>query len=155
MDLPENFTVTSAYLTLYHTPVYWYWWDNSGNSGEGWGYSRNIRLYKVSNSENNFKLYYGGYGEYRYEFNSSDLEVIPNAFEAESYTPSNTTGTTIIPKTTIDLKDYLNVSGKTKLVLRNNNSVPSSPSNIAAYTGMARAVVNILGNIRLEREEEE
>lgn len=155
VDLPENFTVTSAYLTLYHTPVYWYWWDNSGNSGEGWGYSRNIRLYKVSNSENNFKLYYGGYGEYRYEFNSSDLEVIPNAFETESYTPSNTTGTTIIPKTTIDLKDYLNVSGKTKLVLRNNDSVPSSPANIAAYTGMARAVVNILGNIRLEREEEE
>ena len=46
VDLPDNFKIVSAYLTLFHTPVYWSYYDlDSGSYGDNWGYSRNIRLY--------------------------------------------------------------------------------------------------------------
>lgn len=147
IDLPDNFKVMSAYLSLYHTPVYWsYYNENSQAVGENWGYSRNLKLYKIKN-ENNFKLFMAFANEYRYEFNSSDMEEIVNAFKSTSYTPTNQSGTSIVRKDTINLKSYLNEIGKTKLIIRSGNSVPNDDADITKQTGMARVIVNVLGYI--------
>lgn len=147
IDLPDNFKIISAYLSLYHTPVYWsYYNESSQATGENWGYSRNLKLYKIKN-ENNFKLFMAFANEYRYEFNKSDMEEIVNAFKSTSYTPTNQSGTSIVRKDTINLKSYLNETGKTKLIIRSGNNVPSNDADITKQTGMARALVNILGYI--------
>lgn len=147
VDLPDNFKIVSAYLTLFHTPVYWSYYDlDSGSYGDNWGYSRNIRLYKYKN-ENNFKLYMAFANEYRYEVSNSDLEEIKNAFKGTSYNPTNQTGISIEKKTTVNIKSALNSIGKTKLVVRTGDSVPSTASVVTQKTGMARAIINILGYI--------
>lgn len=147
IDLPDNFKIVSAYLTMFHTPVYWsYWNESTGATGDNWGYSRNVKLYKM-NSEKNFKLYMAFANEYRCEINSNDLTEIPNAFKTVSYNPPNQSETTIERKTTINLKSFINITGKTKLVLRSADSVPDDEAIITQKTGMARAVVNVLGYI--------
>lgn len=147
VDIPDNFKIVSAYLTIFHTPVYWSYYDmDSGNNGDNWGYSRNIRLYKYNN-EKNFKLYMAFGNEYRYEVSSSDLTEIANAFKATSYNPSNTSGVMIESKSTTNIKSALNSVGKTKLVVRCGDPIPSSDSVLTQKTGMGRAIVNILGYI--------
>lgn len=147
VDLPDNFQVISAFLTIFHTPVYWNYYDeNTGNVGSHWGYSRNIKLYKMK-EEKNFKLYMAYANEYRYEINNSDLEEIPNAFKSNSFNPSNTNGTSIEKKSTFNIKDSLNKIGKTKLVIRSGDSIPTTDSIVAQKTGMARAVIDILGYV--------
>lgn len=152
IDLPDNFKMLSAYLTIYHTPVYWNYFDQSTQqSGNVWGYSRNIRLYK-SDDNTNFQLYMSGGNEYRYEFDTYSLTEIQNAFVDGSFNPTNTSGTSIVTEKTIDLKSYINQQGKTKLVLRNGDNIPSSAGQIAEYTGMGKAVVDILGYISFDKE---
>jgi len=147
VDLPDNFVIISAYLTIFHTPVYWSYYDlDSGTYGDNWGYSRNIKLYK-SKDDTNFKLYMAFANEYRYEINSSDLEEITNAFKVSSYNPTNQSDTSIESKGTINLKSYLNSTGKTKLILRSGNDVPTTSSEVTKQTGMARAIINILGYV--------
>lgn len=149
VDLPDGFKIVSAYLTIFHTPVYWWYWNPATNAtGEIWGYSRNTKLYKM-NSEKNFKLYMTFANEYRYEFNDSDLTEIKNAFKNDSYNPQNTSGTSIERKTTLNLKSFLNTVGKTKLVLRSGDNIPNDEQSIAEKTGMVRAIVNVLGYISL------
>lgn len=148
VDIPENFKIVSAYLTIYHTPVYWSYWNMDSNGfGDNWGYSRNLRLYKFK-SENNFKLYMAFANEYRYEIPSSDLVEITNAFKATSFNPTNTSGTSIVSKSTINIKNSINSVGKTKLVIRTGDSIPSNDSILTQKTGMGRAIVNILGYIK-------
>lgn len=152
IDLPDNFKIVSAYLSLYHTPVYWNYFDENLNAiKENYGYSRNLKLYKIKN-ENNFKLFMAFANEYRYEFNKSDLEEIVNAFKSTNYTPENHTGTTIIRKDTINLKSFLNEHGKTKLIVRSSNNLPSTDKEVTEQTGMARVIVNILGYIDIKEE---
>lgn len=153
VDIPDNFKIVSAYLTLFHTPVYWSIWDKDGGTQlNTWGSSRNLKLYKYKN-ENNFKLYMAFGNEYRYDVSQSDLIEIENAFKATSYTPSNSTGTSIESKTTTNIKSAINLSGKTKLVIRCSNSVPATDADIAKKTGMGRAIVNILGYIDPKQKE--
>lgn len=152
VDLPDNFKVVSAYLTIFHTPVYWnYWSENTQSYAENWGYPRNLKLYKMKH-EKNFKLYMSFANEYRYEFDDSELEEIENAFKSTSYTPTNTTGTDIERKDTINIKSYLNEIGKTKLIVRSSNPVPTTDSDLTEQTGMARVVVNILGYVSVRED---
>lgn len=152
IDLPDKFKVVSAYLSLYHTPVYWSYYNESSQvAAENWGYSRNLKLYKIKN-ENNFKLFMAFANEYRYEFNKSDMEEIVNAFKTPSYTPENQSGTSIIRKDTINLKSYLNETGKTKLIIRSVNNIPNNDEDITKQTGMARVIINILGYINPKEE---
>lgn len=147
VDIPDNFKIVSAYLTLFHTPVYWSIWNkDTGAQFNTWGCSKNLKLYKYKN-ENNFKLYMAFGNEYRYDVASSDLVEIENAFGSTSYTPSNTSGVTIVKKSTINIKSSINPIGKTKLVVRCKDSIPTTDADIVKKTGMGRAIVNILGYI--------
>lgn len=147
VDLPDNFKMVSAYLTLFHTPVYWSIWDkDTGTQFNTWGSSQNLRLYKYKN-ENNFKLYMAFGNEYRYDVSQSDLLEIENAFGATSYTPIFSSGIAIEKKSTINIKSALNSTGKTKLVIRCGDTLPTTDAEIVKKTGMGRAIVNILGYI--------
>ena len=147
VDIPDNFKMVSAYLTLFHTPVYWSIWDNdTGKQFDDWGSSQNLRLYKYKN-ENNFKLYMAFGNEYRYAVSSSDLLEIENAFRVTSYTPTNSSGVTIEKKSTINIKSTINQTGKTKLVVRCGDTIPTTDAELVKKTGMGRAIVNILGYI--------
>jgi hypothetical protein len=147
VDIPDNFKMVSAYLTLFHTPVYWSIWDNdTGKQFDDWGSSQNLRLYKYQN-ENNFKLYMAFGNEYRYAVSSSDLLEIENAFRVTSYTPTNSSGVTIEKKSTINIKSTINQTGKTKLVVRCGDTIPTTDAELVKKTGMGRAIVNILGYI--------
>lgn len=148
IDLPDNFKVVSAFLSVYHTPVYWSY-ATGGTSFNAWGSSKNIKLYKM-NDEKNLKLLYQNSLTYRWKISRSNLTEIPNAFGATSHSFINTQNVTIERKDTINLKNYINSTGKTKLVIRCGDSIPTSASNMALNTGMARAVVNVLGYVDLK-----
>ena len=47
IDLPDNFKVVSAFLSVYHTPIYWSY-ATGGTSINAWGASKNVKLYKFS-----------------------------------------------------------------------------------------------------------
>ena len=100
--------------------------------------------------EKNLKLLYQNSLTYRWKINSSNLTEIPNAFGATSFSFNNTQNVTIQRKDTINLKNYINATGKTKLVVRTGDSIPSSANTMVSNTGMARAVINILGYIDLK-----
>jgi len=144
VDIPSGFVITNAVLTLYHTPIWW-WFDYQF---EGWGSAKNLKLYKTNNPNRNHKFYYGFGTEYVTELSSSYLTEISGAFGTDSYTPSNTSDNTIETKSTINLKNYIN-SGNNKLIIRTAKSIPSMPASgtydISVDTGMARAVLNITG----------
>lgn len=142
--IPDNFTITEAKVTLYHTPADW--WYYTGDYVEQWGYSRNIRLYKATGNQN-FKFVLGYYSEYELQDANLSLTEIANAFGTNGYTATNTSGSTIQTSTSIDIKSYL-AAGNNKLILRTSGTTTSttdSPADGLSKTGMARAIINILG----------
>ena len=144
IDIPENFVIKEAYVTVYHTPAYWSYWDSSNNrNADTWGWARSLKLYKATNNSN-YKFYMTYGGEYEFGNNDITLSEISNAFNATSYTPSNHSGSTIEAKSTIDIKSNLS-AGKNKLVIRSADSVPSNEKTCCQKTGMARASINIIG----------
>lgn len=48
VNIPENFIVTSAKIILEHRPILWDYVDSNNVSKNAWGYSRNVKLYKMT-----------------------------------------------------------------------------------------------------------
>lgn len=143
--IPDNFTITEAKVTLYHTPCDWWHYGDNGYI-EQWGYSRNIKLYKTSGTQN-FKFVLGYYSEYELQDANLSLTEIASAFGTNGYTATNTSGSTIQTATSIDIKSHL-ATGNNKLVLRTSQTTTAtqtSPADGLAKTGMVRAIINILG----------
>ena len=158
-DIPENFTIEKAYVTIKHYPTKFYY-----NDGYGWGYSRKLKLYQRS-SYNMYREYdvFGGalmpsnYGS----------EII-DAFGEESFTPSvpSNTSQQIDTVTSIDLSNYLNSeqNRQTDFIIRSSDTAPAYTGdqvngtdyvNCAYKTGMVMAVLNVFGYLKLESNEEE
>lgn len=147
--IPDNFTIKSAYLTVEHTPVLWEGHDYSQSKDyKCSGYARAIKLYR---GKSNFKFYMGHGSEYSIEMDSGELQEVVNAFGENSYTPSNTSGTSVEIKSTIDIKDYIE-KGNNKLILRTVNPIPVNIESAVQQTGMVRAFVSIFGYSKLIEE---
>ena len=144
-----HFTIVRAYLTLYHTPIRWGYNDASYNLQYVDGYSRNLKLYKATNDTDNYKFFMMHFSEPVIDINSLSATEVTNALGSSTYTPSNTSGNSIVSKTSINLKDILNSSGKHKLLVRTNDSVPTDAATACAKTGMARAIVTVIGYLNL------
>lgn len=152
INIPANFKIVSAILTLEHTAIRWFGYDNHiGQDFDVWGYSRNLKLYRSESSNYDFEMSYGG--EYDYSTGGGYLQEIPNAFGSDTYTPSNTSGSSSVLKDTIDIGSSLNV-GKQKLVIRTTNGNPATNNSKSAgeQTGMARAYINIIGYMNYTEE---
>jgi len=143
VDVPSNFTIEQAYLTLYHTQVTWSYYNNSMNENmDIQGYARNLKLYESGNNQNySFYMTYGG--DYAIDLSSGFLTDITNAFGVSSYTPSSDYGIDV--KKTIDIKNYLKTGETHKIVVRTIDDIPTSESVACSKTGMARAVINVIG----------
>ena len=149
--IPAGFTVVSAKLTLYHKPVLYI--DTTGTSR--WGYSRNVRLFKNTKTDQTYRTAY--YGSEFYDDSSAVLTEITSALGSSGFTaksPSNTSHVTE-NKISTDISKHI-VSGLNQLILQTNDSIPtyvtgdtpeSNWKNIIQKTGLCYAVLNVLGYI--------
>jgi len=142
VNIPENFIIQSAYLTLYTTQIQWGVYDY-------YGYPRNLGIF-LSNTSVPEMYYESWESEYYSSFEYSG-NVIENAWEGNTtyYTPSNVSGLGLNIKTSKDLKDYIS-TGNQLIFIKSNDSVPSyntsSGKNTAAQkTGLGKAVLNVFG----------
>lgn len=149
-DIPENFIVQNAYVTIFHTPVYW----EKNTSVKTWGYCRNLGVYNVYNS-GNFKINAAFFSEGQAigEFNST---AIPNAFENATYwTARKPSDSSYLSEsvTTKDIASSLNANGHGTLLVQSNDTPPYSSTIDGLYaengagekTGSAYAILNIIG----------
>lgn len=142
VNIPSNFVITSANLTIYHTVVDWY--DSEGTQQKG--YSRNIRVYKAAAGVNtSFGI--DNYMSYKFTpIAASNLTQIANIG-----TPTNkTTLGRIETMASVDIKNNLS-SGLNKIIVRSGDSLPTgSTSTVACQkTGLASAVLNVVGYMKI------
>ena len=149
-DIPDNFVVQNAYVTIFHTPVNW----EKNTSIKTWGYCRNLGVYNVYNS-GDFKVNAAFFSEGQAigEFNST---AITNAFGNATYwtarKPSNSSYLSE-SVTTKDIASSLNTSGHGTLLVQSNDTPPYSSTIDGLYTengaggktGSAYAILNIIG----------
>lgn len=142
-DIPSNFTITKAYVTLTHQPVYY-------TNIPTYGYSRALSLYKANNDE-----YIKAEMNSEYYENPSSLEEITNAFgSSEGWTPSvpSSSSSKIETKQSIDIANKL-VSGLNRLIIETKNNAPTysttDTSNCAKQTGRLKAILNVYGFMKV------
>lgn len=149
-DIPENFVVQNAYVTIFHTPVNW----EKNTSVKTWGYCRNLGVYNVYNS-GNFKVNAAFFSEGQAigEFNST---AITNVFGNATYwTAKKPSDSSYLSEsvTTKDIASSLNASGHGTLLVQSNDTPPYSSTIDGLYTengaggktGSAYAILNIIG----------
>lgn len=154
--IPSNFTIVEAYIMLEHAPVYWR--GSSVGGSNFWGYARNIKLYKISNSDKYYRygITSGGYEDSDY----LNLSEVSGAFGTNGFTgtapssaPSSSMANTISKITSIDIKSQIAI-GK-----YNNFRIQTSLSNITPAgdmieksinekTGIAKATLCVIGYIK-------
>lgn len=149
-DIPENFVVQNAYVTIFHTPVNW----EKNTSVKTWGYCRNLGVYNVYNS-GDFKINAAFFSEGQAigEFNSDAItNVFGNATYWTARKPSNSSYLSE-SVTTKDIASSLNTSGHGTLLVQSNDTPPYSSTIDGLYTengaggktGSAYAILNIIG----------
>ena len=149
-DIPENFVVQNAYVTIFHTPVNW----EKNTSVKTWGYCRNLGVYNVYNS-GDFKVNAAFFSEGQAigEFNST---AITNAFGNATYwTARKPSDSSYLSEsiTTKDIASSLNANGHGTLLVQSNDTPPYSSTIDGLYTengaggktGSAYAILNIIG----------
>lgn len=147
--IPANFVVTSAKISLIHNPVHW---ENDGQYF--WGYAQNIRLYKVTNA--NSILEAPALGGCLSIASFTQKTEVTNAFPGGKFTAKNPETNNHAAETveTIDLKNWLNTSGRTTFIVETAEAIPSAGSidnpNFAGLkkTGTAEAVLNVIGYMK-------
>lgn len=153
-DVPNNFVVSEAYVTIFHTPVNW---ENSSTQ-QVWGYCRNLGVYNVLNS-GNFQINAAFFSEGQAigEFN---ITAITNAFGNDTYwTAKKPSDSSYLSEsvTTKDIASSLNASGHGTLLVQSNDTPPYSSTIDGLYTengaggktGSAYAILNIIGYTKI------
>lgn len=153
-DIPENFVVQNAYVTIFHTPVNW----EKNTSVKTWGYCRNLGVYNVYNS-GDFKINAAFFSEGQAigEFNST---AITNVFGNATYwTAKKPSDSSYLSEsvTTKDIASSLNASGHGTLLVQSNDTPPYSSTIDGLYTengaggktGSAYAILNIIGYTKI------
>jgi len=135
-DIPSNFTVSKAYITIQHQPVNWEYFDETMASRKTKGYGRNIQIYTdslypnetivVDSDDIDYNTQPKGtntkaLGDNGKTFNSSTIETITSADLSSHLTPGKLTvfniGSTT-PSTNIsNMNDAYAKSGKARVML--------------------------------------
>lgn len=148
--IPDNFTIVSANIILFHKSVDYI--DSSNNSR--WGYSRNIRLYKNTNVEQSYRTAYFA-GEY-YDNINVNYQEVSNAFGNNGFTAKTPTYSShnIEKATSIDISSKIN-KGLNQFVVQTADNIPSFIINeplheqnwiqVTQKTGLAYAILNVIG----------
>ena len=142
IDIPSNFTIVSAILTLFTTIGKW---SNSSGTGYVNGTPKNIRIYRISDG----KTYRVNNAQNIITVNENDLTEISGALGTTSYTPSCSEGN-VTSKVGVDIKSSLK-TGHNILVAQTSNALPSAGSStINSDTGMGMMLINIIGYMNFE-----
>ncbi len=142
-DIPKNFVIESAYITLRHQPVTWNYWDMSGSGRkETVGYSRNVQIYTDDLIPR----------EYVY-VDSETLAI--NEMPGIKTTAMGNSGKTfsstkIEVAISSNLKQYLKPGEQTVFHIGSTTKASSVSSIVNAYaqTGYIMATLNVLGYLR-------
>lgn len=145
--IPTNFTITEAKVILYHSPIRWI---NNYPAASGWGYARNLKLYKDS-TLNYYPISYINGPQLP---PTTDSTEIVGAFGTNGYTPAVPTDINhaLSTVTSIDIKSHLN-PGLNLLRIQPSAS-QGAESGIQPeiteqkYSGFCYAIINIFGNQR-------
>ena len=143
IDIPSNFTIESAILTLFVTIGKW---SNSSGSGYINGSPKNLKVYRIADG----KTYVVNNAQNIMTVNESDLTEISGALGNTSYTPSCSEGY-VASKVGVDIKNSLK-SGHNILVIQTADSLPSptDSNTINNNTGMGMVLINIIGYMNFE-----
>lgn len=149
VDIPQNFTILSAVITLKHNNV---WLNSDGNNF--YGYSRHLKVYKGDDYSSVRKyldtsLYYVD--------EDADYSEIENAFGVDGYTPPVPTdedaqGTTVYSN---DIKAEL-TTGNNTIIIRSGDELSDGTQEVEAakQTGWCYAYMNVIGYFNVISEEE-
>lgn len=84
--IPNGLKITNAYLKIYHSPVYWGYYDANDNAQNVWGYCRNLKLYKATNVLS--RAVYAQIGSEYDATNTTTYSEIKEALGDNGWTPS-------------------------------------------------------------------
>ena len=130
--LPDNFTIKSAKILLLHAPISWVNFESNPITG----YSRNLKLYKLSSFNLTYNQGTGGI------YSNSVGTEIPNAFGANGFTGSSSTATYA---TSIDITSQISKTGLNQLFIRTSDGMQTSNATIFGRTGGVTGYLEIIG----------
>ena len=143
-DIPDNFKVAKAYITVIHQPALW--------NSLYWGFTRNIGIYKAT-LEGKFE----GDWESDFQDETEKLNQVTNIFDNNnSWQPStpSSSNNKIEAKTTLDISSKISL-GINKFVIQTTDTVPTFSSdyntnqkNAMVNSGRVMAILNIYGFIK-------
>ena len=158
--IPNNFTIKEAYLTLYTSAVYAGYFTSRGQQ-ETVGTAKQLKLYRGVNNIT-YRVFWQAASEWYYKYENAVGSEIENALGTGSYSPPSMIPGNVDVKKTFNLKNYLSTaSGNNSLLVRTNVTKPSTAwgsdadrKTMAENTAMGRVVLNIIGYLSTEEEEE-
>ena len=141
--IPDNFTVTNAYVTLAHSRVNFF----QMGGGEVIGYCRNVRLYKT-NGNQSAKIYSTAHATSGYtQTGQLSGSEIPGALGSNGYTASNSNSDTTEIVRSIDIKNYIS-NGNNTLFINTTDSTSSTQmdtSDANSKTGAIQMTIDVIG----------
>lgn len=141
--IPEDFTITEAYLTLYTCGIVVY---DINNQYVGNGICKQLKLCKISSLGSETLIVAPSSGILSVT-QPSIIETIDNAWENSTfYTPLTTLGELNVKKS-INLKDYLS-TGRNLFAIRTNLSIPIyswSNYEFLLNSGLGKVVLDVIG----------
>lgn len=152
-NIPTGLNITSARLILYHAPTLW-GWNVDGINSSGWGYCRNLKIYKANNI--NDRKYMAQYMSEYYESNDTQYSEITNALGVNGWTPSvpNDTTHNTEQKISEDIKSSISV-GLNELFIETETEISGyiEISEICSKTAFLYAMLKIDGYMTYEEDE--
>lgn len=141
-DIPDNFKVSKAYITIIHQPALW----NNSN----WGFTRGIGMYKAV-LDGKFEGYWESDFQNTIEDTLTQLTKIFNG--SNDWTPSTPSASRSIIQTNITSDISSNISkGLNKFIIQTTRKVPTYGSDFNTNqktamqnTGRVMAILNIYG----------
>lgn len=147
--IPANFTVTSAYITIYISSEEVF---NAYNEHVGNGYPKQLKLYKGNYNEITNYYVAPSAGILQHYEPLSGKEIVNAINNQASYTPSIMSGHITTVKT-INLKESL-LAGRNVFILRTSLDRPASPESTGLSTqpylntGIGKMALDIIGYIK-------
>lgn len=131
-DIPNKFTVTSAYIKLEHIPTI----NKNDSTSLGTGYCRNLRLYKNSSQTSQSVTINWGYYESK---NNSNFSEVSGAFGSSGFTGSSSAYSSV---NSIDLKSYIQTGNN---VFKIETSDSYNQDELYNRNGSIRATLYVYG----------
>lgn len=156
-NIPKNFKVTTAYLTLYTTKVMTSYFSGSDDK-ETEGFPKRLKL--GSGSTNSIYSIFWGLGTSYFYRNDLYFNEIKNGLGIEEYTPEINYVGDVSEISSINLAGFLsNNEGNNQFIIRTFADKPSdfktaeNKKKLVENTGIGRAVLNIIGYMSFTEEE--